>query len=137
VAHGRHGHAIISGINVTPLVDIMLVLLVIFIVTARILVTPAVPVDLPTASEAREVQVVFSVVVPTSGGLFVNGAPVASDEAFLERAREAHGEDADLRAVIHADASVPHGRVIEILDLLRRAGVARIAFAALAMENGE
>ena len=52
------------GINVTPLVDITLVLLIIFIVTAKIIVTPAVPLDLPRAAHSEEVQVVFSVIVP-------------------------------------------------------------------------
>ena len=65
---------IISGINVTPLVDVMLVLLVIFIVTAKIIVTPAVPLDLPHAAHGEEVQVVLSVILPLRGPMLVNGA---------------------------------------------------------------
>ena len=57
---------IITGINVTPMVDVTLVLLVIFIVTAKIVVTPAVPLDLPPASKSEEVQVVFSVILVLS-----------------------------------------------------------------------
>ena len=63
----------IVGINVTPLVDIVLVLLIIFIVTAKIMVAPAVPLDLPKASHSEELQVVFSVVLPARGGILVNG----------------------------------------------------------------
>ncbi len=122
---------IIAGINVTPLVDITLVLLVVFIVTARVVVTPAVPLDLPRASEGRDLQVVFSVVVPTDGRVLVNGVPLADDAVLEERARAALADDAELRAVIQADGAVPHRRVIAVLDALKRAGVTRIAFGAL------
>src|SRR5437868_15105429 len=63
---------VIAGINVTPLVDVMLVLLVIFIVTAKIIVTPAVTLDLPPAAHSEEVQVVLSVIVPARGPMLVN-----------------------------------------------------------------
>ena len=58
---------IIAGINVTPLVDITLVLLIIFIVTAKMVVSSAVPMDLPQASEGQEIQVVFSVTLGAAG----------------------------------------------------------------------
>ena len=121
---------IISGINVTPLVDITLVLLIIFIVTAKIIVTPAVPLDLPVASKTEEVQVIFSVIVPEHGPSLVNGQVVADDAALGARAREAVARDADLRAVIQADGGVTHRRVVAVLDQLRNAGVAHIAFGA-------
>ena len=57
-------NGIIAGINVTPLVDIMLVLLIVFMVTTTIMVTPAVPLDLPRASQSEELRVVLSVVLP-------------------------------------------------------------------------
>jgi biopolymer transport protein TolR len=127
---------IVTGINVTPLVDITLVLLIIFIVTAKIVVTPAVPLDLPKASTNEELQVVFSVIVPLAGATLVNGAPVADDAGFLARAREALARDADVRAVISADGGTAHRRVIHALDLLRQAGIARIAFATVPGEAG-
>ena len=75
---GQQSSGIISGINVTPLVDVMLVLLVIFIVTAKMIVTPAVPLDLPHAAHGNEVQVVFSVIVPLHVCfVIVNVAPPA------------------------------------------------------------
>ena len=122
---------IIAGINVTPLVDITLVLLVIFMVTAKFVVTPAIPLDLPTASHGQEVQVVFSVLLPTDGSVLVDGARVANLHALEERARAAAAEDDQLRAVIHADGAVPHRQVMTVLDRLRRAGIRRIAFATL------
>ena len=126
----------IVGINVTPLVDIVLVLLIIFIVTAKIVVTPAVPLDLPRASRSEELQVIFSVVLPARGGMLVNGDPVPDDGALLARAQESLSRDPELRAVINADGAVPHRDVIHALDLLKRAGIARVAFGALPQEEG-
>jgi biopolymer transport protein ExbD len=132
---GQAANGIISGINVTPLVDVMLVLLVIFIVTAKIIVTPAVPLDLPHAAHGEEVQVVLSVIVPMRGPMLVNGAALANDEALRDKARAALTADRDLRAVIQADGDVPHRRVIHVLDLLKGAGVTRVAFGALPDEQ--
>ena len=75
----QNANGIIAGINVTPMVDITLVLLIIFIVTAKIIVTPAVPLDLPRASQSEEIQVVFSVIVPANGPILVNGEPATTD----------------------------------------------------------
>ena len=132
---GQSANGIIAGINVTPLVDVMLVLLGIFIVTAKIIVTPAVPLDLPHAAHGEEVQVVLSVIVPVRGPMLVNGAPLPSDEVLSDKARAALAEDRDLRAVIQADGDVPHRRVIHVLDLLKGAGLTRVAFGALPDEQ--
>jgi biopolymer transport protein ExbD len=128
---GQDASGVISGINVTPLVDVMLVLLVIFIVTAKIIVTPAVPLDLPHAAHGEEVQVILSVIVPVRGPMLVNGAALPSDEALEDKARAALASDRELRAVIQADGEVPHRRVIHVLDLLKGAGLTRVAFGAL------
>ena len=132
---GQQGNGIIAGINVTPLVDVMLVLLVIFIVTAKIIVTPAVPLDLPHAAHGDEVQVVFSVIVPLHGPVLVDGAALPNDEALAQKASVAIAGDPDLRAVIQADGDVPHRRVIHVLDQLRGAGITRVAFGALPVEE--
>jgi biopolymer transport protein TolR len=113
----------------------MLVLLVIFIVTAKIIVTPAVPLDLPHAAHGDEVQVVLSVIVPARGPMLVNGAALPSDEALEGRAREALAGDPMLRAVIQADGSIAHRRIVHVLDLLRGAGVNRVAFGALPVDE--
>jgi biopolymer transport protein TolR len=130
-ASPSQGSGIIAGINVTPLVDIMLVLLVIFMVTMTVAASPAVPLELPRASHTEEVQVLFSVVMPATGPILVNGEPVTSDARFAQRAREAVARDPQVRAVIDADGAVLHRRVIHALDLLKTAGIARVAFGAL------
>ncbi len=118
----------IVGINVTPLVDITLVLLIIFMVTAKIIVSNSVPLDLPKAASGTDVQTVFSVVLAVDGTAQVDSKPIPTDDALMPLAREAHAKNNDLRAVIKADSAVPHGRVIHVLDLLKQAQVSKIAF---------
>lgn len=120
----------ITGINVTPLVDITLVLLIIFMVTAKIIVSSAVPLDLPKAATGTDVQTVFSVILAPDGTTQVDGKPVANDDAIFALAKDARSKNADLRAVIKADSAVTHGRVIRVLDLLKQAQVSKIAFAS-------
>ena len=127
---------IIYGINVTPLVDVMLVLLVIFMVTAKIIVSQGMPMDLPKAASGEEVQNVFSVELSADGQTVVDTVKLPGDDDIGRLAREAKQKHADLRAVIRADRKVEHGRVIHVLDLLKRAGVAKIAFAVSRIDEG-
>lgn len=120
---------IIEGINVTPLVDIVLVLLIIFIVTAKMVVAPSVPLDLPAASTGEEVQTIFSVVIDKQGTLLIDGEP-STEQALGERAKAALAKDKELRAVIQADGDTSHRRVIDVLDRLKSAGLTRVAFGS-------
>jgi biopolymer transport protein TolR len=133
--HGHQPSGLVEGINVTPLVDITLVLLIVTFVTAHVLETPAVPLDLPRATQSESVQVTFSIVVPRKGVALINGLP-ASDADIATRASAALRRSPNLRAVIQADGDVPHRRVVHIMDLLRGAGVSRVAFGALPEEEG-
>lgn len=120
---------LIAGINVTPLVDVTLVLLIIFMVTAKILVSQGMLMDLPKAASGESIQTVFSVELAADGRTRVDSEVVKDDEAVGDLAKAARTRNKDLRAVIRADSKVEHGRVIHVLDLLKRAGVAKIAFA--------
>ncbi|MCA9667143.1 MAG: biopolymer transporter ExbD [Myxococcales bacterium] len=135
-AQGDDPQGLISGINITPFVDVTLVLMIIFIVTAKVVVTPAVPLDLPKSTRASKVQVVFSVIVPVRGPTLVNGERVVDDAALVRAAKAALADHPELRAVIHADGGVKHRRVLKTLDLLRDAGISRVAFAALPEGDG-
>jgi biopolymer transport protein ExbD len=128
----------VQGINVTPLVDITLVLLIIFMVTAKIIVQQGLPLDLPKSASGQEVQLVFGVELRSNGDILVDGKKLPNDDALLPLAKEAQAKNADLRAVIRADQTVQHGRVIHALDLLKRAGVTKIAFgvAVIPVEPG-
>ena len=121
---------IIEGINVTPLVDIILVLLIIFIVTAKFVVTPAVPLDLPRATQGEEIQTILAVSLTANGDLYIDGEP-AQDEQLEARAKAALEDDKEVRAVIQADGDVRHRRVIAVLDSLKSSGLARVAFGTV------
>lgn len=120
---------LISAINVTPLVDVTLVLLIIFMVTAKIIVSQGMPMDLPKAAQGKEMQMIFSIELTESGKTFVDSNPVPNDDIVAKLAAEAKKKNPDLRAVIRADKAVPHGRVIHVLDLLKQVKVDKIAFA--------
>jgi biopolymer transport protein ExbD len=132
---GEDEEGIISGINVTPLVDVTLVLLIIFMVTAKIIVSQGLPMDLPKAATGEEVQTVFSVELTADGKTRVDSQIVPSDDDVSRLAKAAKAKNKDLRAVIRADKKVEHGRVIHVLDLLKRSGVAKIAFAVSPIEG--
>jgi biopolymer transport protein ExbD len=119
---------LVAGINVTPLVDICLVLLIIFMVTAKWINQQSMPLDLPKAANGQDIQVIFGVELHANGDTVVNGKRIANDEAVLPLAKEELSKTPDLRAVIRADTTVQHGRVIRVLDLLKTGGITRIAF---------
>ncbi|HEU4537641.1 MAG TPA: biopolymer transporter ExbD [Polyangiaceae bacterium] len=122
------GDDVIADINVTPLVDVVLVLLVVFLVTAKMMLGQTLPLDLPKAASGGEQQVVLAVELGADGRTAVNGRPVADEREVGALAKEALARDPEVRAVVQADAKVYHGRVVRVLDAIKVAGVARIAF---------
>ncbi len=122
------GDDVVADINVTPLVDITLVLLIVFIVTAKIIVGQTLPMDLPKAATGSEQQVVFAVEIGKGGEIAVNGQRVEGEDAVLPLAKSALAKNPDVRAVIDADQSVPHGKVVKVMDETKQAGITRIAF---------
>jgi biopolymer transport protein ExbD len=120
----------ITGINVTPLVDITLVLLIIFMVTAKLITGQGIPLDLPKAATAGATQTTLTISVDAAGQMTANGRPVPDEHALLERAKAALREDSKLRTVVSASAATSHGNVMRVVDTLRAAGAVRIAFAA-------
>src|SRR5512144_1185284 len=121
------GDDVIAGINVTPLVDVTLVLLIIFMVTATYVVREAIQVDLPRAAAGGEtVGPTIAFALDREGRLFVDGAP-ATVEAARDAVRAAVGRSSEARALISADRAVSHGRVIEVIDLVKQEGLTRFA----------
>jgi len=118
---------LISGINVTPLVDVVLVLLIIFMVTATYIVRASIEVDLPRAAHGGEATgTILSVIVTRDGQVWLDGARRTEDE-LVARTRAAVAKDADARAIISADKGALHGAVVRVIDLVRGAGVTRFA----------
>jgi len=125
-----HRHRAIVGINVTPMVDVMLVLLVIFIVTARFVATHGLPLDLPKAALAEEVQVLLAVTIDPDGRLLLDDVEVEGLDALARGAAQKMEASPQARVVIAADGGTPHRRVMAVMDALRGAGIDKIAFAA-------
>lgn len=134
MAFGRlkraHPHAPMSDINVTPLVDVMLVLLVIFILTAPLL-TSAIRLDLPKAegAQAGQAPVAVTLVVNSQGQVFLNDQALPLPELVLQLKAVAT-QRPDTEVQLRADQSVPYGRVVEVMGLVQKAGLSRIGFVA-------
>ena len=120
----------IVGINVTPLVDVTLVLLIIFMVCAKLVASQGIPLDLPTAATATETQTMFTVSVDREGHVLANGKRVADDAELRSAAKEALAKNRELRTVVQASKTASHGNVLHVVDELRKVGITRIAFAA-------
>jgi biopolymer transport protein ExbD len=120
----------INGINVTPLVDITLVLLIIFMVTAKLIAGQSVPLDLPKAATAGVSQTLLTVEIDDQGHVSANGQRIADRLALEQKARQELGADPELRALISASARASHGTVLQVMDSLRKVGLAKVAFAA-------
>jgi biopolymer transport protein ExbD len=114
-------------------------LLIIFMVTAKIIVSQGMPMDLPKAAStsAEQLQMIFSVELTEDGRTFVDSNLIANDDLVGALGREAKRKNPDLRAVIRADARVQHGRVIHMLDLLKQADISKIAFAVSPSKGNE
>jgi biopolymer transport protein ExbD len=124
------GGGIIADINVTPLVDIVLVLLIIFMVTARLIVSRAIPgVETPKAASGEEIRTTLSLTIDQSRALFVNGERIPSNDAKVasDLLRRAVTENPDVQAVITADNAIPYGDFVGLIDLVRLAGIKKYA----------
>jgi biopolymer transport protein ExbD/biopolymer transport protein TolR len=117
-----------SDINMTPLIDVMLVLLVIFIITAP-LMTSSLKLDLPKAegTQPGSAPSFISLAVDAQGDLFY-GDEKLTPERLLERVRAAAVNDPATEVQLRADRTVPYGRVAEVIGLVQEAGLSRIGF---------
>jgi biopolymer transport protein TolR len=118
-----------SDINMTPLIDVMLVLLVIFIITAP-LMNSRLLLDLPKAegaAAAGDQPAVLHVAVDASGRLYL-GEALSTREQVVEQARAAAARDPQTEVQLRADERVPYGRVAELMGAVQAAGLTRIGF---------
>ena len=119
-----------SDINMTPLIDVMLVLVVIFIITAPLLAS-SIKLDLPKTDAAKpnEAPKFVLLVVDKSGQAFLNDKPLATTELAQQLAKTAK-QNPDTELQLRADESVPYGRVVEVMGVAQKAGLNRIGFVA-------
>ena len=125
---GGGGQRPLSDINVTPLVDVMLVLLVIFIITAPLMAS-SIKLDLPRteAGQPGDTPKFVSLVVDAAGKVYLNDQPVDTDALAAGLAKAAAG-DPDTEVQLRADRTVPYGRVVELMGIAHKAGLSRIGF---------
>ena len=120
----------ITDINVTPFVDVVLVLLVVFMVTAKLIVARGVDIDKPKAATGGEVQSTLRVSVSQDGELFVNGDKFDDDAKAIARIKEIAATTSKPKAIIAGDRKSAYGGVMRAIDLVQQAGV-----TAIALEN--
>jgi len=114
-------------LNVTPLIDVLFLLLIFLMVSSTFLEHPAIELDLPRASTSEPVRVdSLRLAIPEDGRLLLEGEEV-EPAALRERLREAAGENPELLLILEADRGADYGRVVEALDAAREAGVKRIS----------
>jgi biopolymer transport protein TolR len=131
---GRHGsrRRSINQINMVPFIDVMLVLLIIFMVSAPLITTGL--VDLPSVGKARtKPQSVIEIVLTSDGALRFkvdNGEPVSVRKAqLIERVRQAQGGNPEVPVVIAADKGIKYEQVVDVMRLLQTANIQRVGLA--------
>ena len=119
-----------SEINVTPMVDVMLVLVVIFILTAPLLAS-SIKLDLPKTDAAKPVDApkFVTLVVDKAGLIFLNDKPVSPDQLKTSLTQTA-GQNPDTEVQLRADEAVPYGKVVQVMGVAQKAGLNRIGFVA-------
>jgi biopolymer transport protein ExbD len=132
------GSGIFADINITPLTDIFLVLLIIFMVTTTAIAEAGgqnggIKVQLPKGGQANAVKEVHDLAIAVlSDGRVVVGGKVVDEAALREVLAKAHAENPDTLVLVQADEGVIHGRVVAVMDLARRQGLPRLAIATRA-----
>ncbi len=119
-----------SDINMTPLVDVMLVLVVIFIITAPLLAS-SIRLDLPGTEAARpnDAPRFVTVALDAKGSLFLNDKPVTAAE-LAQKLADSGRQNPDTEVQLRADQSVAYGRIVEVMGAAQKAGLNRIGFVA-------
>lgn len=121
---------LITGVNITPIVDVCLTLLIVFIVTASAMVNRSMPVQLPRAATAESAPPsILNIAISRTGEVFLNGAPARLEDIprAVEEARARATPEVRLAGFVSADVEAPYGRFAEAVDRLRLAGVTDIA----------
>ncbi|HEY7956902.1 MAG: ExbD/TolR family protein [Polyangia bacterium] len=131
---GGDEEAIFADINITPLTDIFLVLLIIFMVTSSVMASDAgragVKVTLPRGA-AKEISTGthdITVAITTDGKMIADGKEVSAD-TLQKKFADAHARDPDTQVIVQADEATHHGRVVAVMELAKAAGLRRLAIA--------
>lgn len=120
---------LISDINIVPFVDILLVILIIFMVTAPVVMRPSLKIQLPEASSGDKTEYTpFQLAVSSKDQITLNGEPIKFENLKL-LAEDFIAKNPTGQAVISADEAVPHGDVIAILDQIKLGGIKKLGLS--------
>jgi biopolymer transport protein ExbD len=125
---------LITAINVTPLVDIVLVLLIVLMVTSSYLVNKSINVELPKAATGETATPNLSISIDVEQKLYLDGT-VIDAEQLQSRIRAAYAADPEVKAIISADGRVQHSQVVTVIDILRREKVTKFAINTSPIEK--
>ena len=126
---------LITDINVTPLVDVILVLLIILRVTPTAIVSKTIPMELPKAATGEQTPATLAVSIDQAGQVFLDTIPVTSEE-LRTKVRAARETDPEIRAVIAADGRIAHANVVTVIDILRQEQITKYAINVRPEEIG-
>jgi biopolymer transport protein ExbD len=127
---------IIAEINITPLVDIMLVLLITFMLVSSLVDFSAIKLELPKAATGEDVKIEsISIVITKSGEYYLSGDPVTSFDELKQAVTDKKRQNPDVQAIISADTNVSHGRVIKVIDLIRKLDISKFAISVELSED--
>lgn len=123
------GDEVLSEINVVPLVDVILVVLIIFMVTAPMIMKSSIAVNLPKSGSGDATKPSkLTIAILTSGQLQLDGKNVTESE-ISEVAKQEFAKNAEVQAIITADKDIAHGKVVSILDIVKASGVKKFAIS--------
>ena len=120
----------ISDINIVPLVDIILVVLIIFMVASPIVSRPKMNVDLPSASSnsSENESMPFEVMISDDGSLYVAGELV-SEQGLRSLAEAEFKKNSQVEAIVTADKDLPYGQVVKVMDAVKSAGIEKLSIS--------
>jgi biopolymer transport protein ExbD len=116
------GPGAITDINVTPFVDVVLVLLIIFMVTAKLIVARGIEIEKAKAATGGEVLATLKIIVDKDGKLYINGALFEDDAGAIARIKEITGPMKEPKAIVSGDARSAYAGVMRAIDLIKRSG---------------
>jgi biopolymer transport protein ExbD len=125
----------IFDINITPFVDVVLVLLVIFMVTAPMMVQQALKVDLPKASTSDTLESNTLAVAITAQGQYLLNGSLTTLQGLKAQARQAFEKDQQTQVIFAADLDSRHEAVVQAMDAIRQVGIVRFAFQVVSPEE--
>jgi len=126
---------VMSAINITPFVDIILVVLIIFMVTTSYIVQAQIEVNLPKAASGQsEVSSTLTFQVTKDGEYLLDGTTLTLEQ-IVEAVKKSRVDEPDVRAIIAADKDVEYGKVIDLIDVIKLNGIEKFALNIVRKER--